>query len=88
MLITRQVVSQTLLAYLNGQMSLADLVAWAEACFVEGGFSPDSDIPLLRDIVSALAGADTPILPLTWEDCRAYMEALGTPIHAVSISDA
>lgn len=82
-MITRSTVSAWLLAYLNQEMTLAQLVDSAETCFVTGGFTPDDDIALLRDIVSYLAAADTTAFPLTWEICVDFMRRLGTPIKRV-----
>ena len=40
-MITRQVVGEKLLGYLNKQITLAQLVDWAENCMVSGGFGPE-----------------------------------------------
>lgn len=82
-MITRQTISEKLLAYLNEQITLEELVDWAENCFVTGGFAPDEDIPLLRDIVSYLAAADTTAFPLTWDVCLDFMKRLGTPVKVI-----
>ncbi len=83
-MITRQHVSQQLLAYLNGEISLAQLVDWAENSLVTGGFGPDNDIDLLMDVVMYLAGADSVHFPLTWDTCRDFMQQLGTPVKVVA----
>ncbi len=85
-MITREQVSNKLLAYLNQQMTLAELVDWAEDCFVIGGFGPEEDIPVLRDVVMYLAAADSQAFPLTWEVCADFMQQLGTPVKVI-ISD-
>jgi hypothetical protein len=85
-MITRQVVSEKLLAYLNEQISLAELVDWAENCFVTGGFGPDEDIDMLTDIVMYLAGADTKFFPLTWELMLDFLKQLGSPVKVVPLS--
>ncbi|MDX1995142.1 MAG: hypothetical protein SF029_22360 [bacterium] len=87
-MITKSVVSEKLLAYLNEQISLETLVDWAENCFVIGGFGPDEDIDVVRDIVAYLAGADRPMFPLTWEVCLDFMKQLGTPVRVVPASVA
>ncbi len=87
-MITRQHVSDRLLAYLNNQLTLAELVDWAEKALVTGGFGPEEDVDLLMDIVMYLAGADSPYFPLTWEVCQDFMRQLGTPIKVVTISAA
>lgn len=87
-MITRQTVSDKLLTYLNQEITLAELVDWAENCFVTGGFGPDEDIDLLADIVMYLAGADTAQFPLTWDVCLDFMNQLGTPVKVVTVPAA
>ncbi len=82
-MITRQQVSEKLLAYLNEQITLAELVNWAENCMVSGGFGPEQDVDRLVDIVMYLAGADTPGFPLTWDVCLDFMKQLGSPVKVV-----
>jgi len=85
-MITRQVVGEKLLGYLNKQIMLAELVEWAENCMVTGGFGPDEDVDILVDIVMYLAAADTAGFPLTWDVCSDFMEQLGIPVKVVPIS--
>jgi hypothetical protein len=85
-MITRQTVSDKLLAYLNEQISLAELVDWAENCFVTGGFGPDEDIDMLTDMVMYLAGADTRFFPLTWDVMLDLLKQLGSPVKVVPVS--
>ncbi|MBN1284641.1 MAG: hypothetical protein JXB47_04515 [Anaerolineae bacterium] len=80
--------SDKLLTYLNQEITLAELVDWAENCFVTGGFGPDEDIDLLADIVMYLAGADTAQFPLTWDVCLDFMNQLGTPVKVVTVPAA
>ncbi|WP_119067683.1 hypothetical protein [Aggregatilinea lenta] len=85
-MITRHQVSDKLLAYLNQKMTLAELVDWAADCFAIGGFGPEEDIPLLRDVLMYLAAADTSAFPLTWDVCVDFMHQLGTPVKVVPIN--
>lgn len=85
-MITRQVVSGKMLSYFNSEITLAQLVDWAENCFIEGGFGPDEDIPVVRDIVAYLAGADRPFFPLTWDICLDFMKQLGNPVKVVPVT--
>ncbi|MBI5668860.1 MAG: hypothetical protein HZC41_12710 [Chloroflexi bacterium] len=85
-MITRQTVSGKMLSYFDSEFNLAELVDWAENCFVEGGFGPDEDVDMLVDIVAYLAAADTPYFPLTWDVCQDFMQQLGTPIKVVPVS--
>ncbi len=61
-MITQQIVSEKLLAYLDDQLSFNQIVIWASQVMREGNFTPDSHIELLPDIVMSLAGADRPHL--------------------------
>jgi len=81
--ISRETVSDQLLAYLNQELSLSELVNWAENTFIDDILTPDEDIPLLNDILMYLAGADTAYFPLTWEICAKFMGQLGTPIKVI-----
>lgn len=86
--ITRAVVSDKLLAYLNREISLDALVDWAENTFIDDTLAPDADINLLNDILLFLAAADTSRFPLTWDICAAFMERLGTPVQVVRQADS
>lgn len=87
-MITRQNVSDKLLAYLNNAITLAELVDWAENALVKGGFGPDEDIDMLMDIVMYLAAGDSQYFPLTWDVCQDFMRQLGTPVKVVTVSAA
>lgn len=76
MLITKQTVAQRLAAYLRHEISLAQLVAWAENAIMEGDFD-EPDIPILRDSLSRLGVADVRAFGLTWEDCEQLLKGLG-----------
>jgi hypothetical protein len=69
-MITKEDVGDKLLAYLNGHLSLAALVDWAEQSFVDAVLAPDEDVDMLNDILAYLAAADTAQFPLTWEVCH------------------
>ena len=73
------------MSYLNEQITLAQLVDWAETSFVDGWFEPDEDIPVLRDIMAYLAAADTSAFPLTWDVCLDFMKRLGSPVRGRSM---
>jgi len=85
-MITKETVSAKLLAYMNGEITLSALVDWAENCFVMGGFAPDEDIPLLRDILVYLAAGDTTAFPLLWDVVIDFMKQLGTPVKIIPLS--
>ena len=82
-MITRQHISNSLIAYLNGEITLATLVNWAENAVMETDFGPEEDVPLLADIMTYLAAADSAPFPLTWEIANDFMNRLGTPVKVV-----
>ena len=76
MQVTKQTVAQKLSAYLHHEISLAQLVDWAETVLLDGEFA-EQDIPALRHVISRLGVADVRAFGLTWEDCENLIERLG-----------
>jgi len=74
--ITRQVAARKLNAYLQGRLSQAALVKWAERAMLEGDFAP-ADAAVLRKVVPRLGLADVRTFGLEWEDCSRMLRALG-----------
>jgi hypothetical protein len=75
-MITRQTVRNQILAYLNGDISLAQLVGWAEDAMSEGDFEP-RDSTALSEIVARIGAADVEDFALTWEDLDGFLARLG-----------
>ncbi len=67
-------------AYLHGELSLSDLVDWAENIMIESDFE-ESNFEILREIVSRLGVADVKAFGLTWEDCEQFLKQLGYKIR-------
>ncbi len=86
MTITRQTVSDKLLAYLNAHITLAELVDWAENTFIEDVLEPAEDVDMLNDVLSYLAAADTAQFPLTWDICADFLAKLGVKVQVVATS--
>ncbi len=76
MQVTKETVAQKLSAYLHHDISLAQLVDWAETALLDGEFAPQ-DMPALRHVISHLGLADVRAFGLTWEDCEDLLERLG-----------
>ena len=68
-MITQQIVSEKLLAFLDDRLTLNQIITWAETVIADGNYTPDSNIHLLVGIVMSLAGADRP-RSLTKRDVR------------------
>ncbi|MCX6928287.1 MAG: hypothetical protein NT154_34525 [Verrucomicrobia bacterium] len=76
MLVTKQTAAQKLTAFLHHEISLAQLVDWAETALLDGEFA-DRDTDALRFVVSRLGVADVRAFGLTWEDCENFLDRLG-----------
>ena len=75
-LITCETVVDQLSAYLRHELTLTDLVAWAESAMMEGEFDP-AYLPTIRDVVARIGLADVRTFGLTWEDCEQLLAQLG-----------
>ena len=82
MFVTNDVLTEKLTKYLNGEISLDDLVNWAERMLCEEDFDT-KDFDLIRDILARLGLADVKEFGLSWEDCREYLHRLG---HTTKVS--
>ena len=81
---TRQIVSDQLLAYLNHEITLAELVDWAENTFIDDALEPAEDVAMLNDILAYLGAADTAQFPLTWDICADFLKKLGVKVHVIA----
>jgi cobyrinic acid a,c-diamide synthase len=75
-MITRQTVADKIAAYLHHEISLAQLVDWAEEAMMEGEFD-ERDMEVLRTVVSRLGVADVRAFGLEWNDCEELLKRLG-----------
>ena len=75
-LITRETVAKQLSAYLRHELSLDNLVTWAESAVMEGEFDP-AHFAAIRDAVARIGVADVRTFGLTWEDCEQLLTQLG-----------
>ncbi len=75
-MITKQIVAAQIAAYLHHEISLAQLVDWAEAAIMEGEFD-ERDMEALRTVVSRLGLADVRAFGLEWDDCEKLLQQLG-----------
>jgi hypothetical protein len=76
MQLTRELVVRKLDAYLHHQLSLDDLVVWANAAMMEGDFE-EEHFDAIRDVVARLGLADVRAFGLTWEECENLLKHLG-----------
>jgi len=80
MRITKQTAAAKIAAYLHHEITLAELVEWAEEAVMEGEFSA-SDVEALRAVTARLGLADVRAFGLTWEDCEQLLDHLGYAAH-------
>ena len=76
MLITKTIVADKIASYLHHDITLAQLVDWAERAMLEDEFD-DNGLPAIRAAVSRLGVADVRAFGLTWEDCEELLRQLG-----------
>ena len=76
MTITKQTVAKQIAGYLHHEITLAQLVDWAENALSEGEFD-EREMEPLRHVIARLGLADVRAFGLTWEDCEQLLERLG-----------
>jgi hypothetical protein len=75
-MITRHEVAKKMAAYLQHQLSLPQLVDWAETVMMDEEFEA-RDFAAVREAVARLGLADVRAFGLTWEDCQDILQNLG-----------
>lgn len=78
-MITKQIIAQQLLKYLNHQITLATWVDWAENAIMQGHIEP-TDPRTLMQILGRIGAADAKEFGLLWEDCNSMMQQLAYAI--------
>ena len=80
MTITKQTAAAKIAAYLHHEITLDELVGWAEDAVMDGEFAPHEMDPL-RAVIARLGVADVRAFGLAWEDCEQLLEQLGYAAH-------
>lgn len=76
MTITKQTVADRIASYLRHDISLEELVSWAEGAMMDGDFD-ENEVAAISDAVARLGVADVRAFGLTWEDCEQLLRQLG-----------
>ncbi len=76
MTITKQAVADKIAAYLHHEISLAQLVDWAESAVMDAEL-PEHDAKTLSSVVARLGVADVRAFGLAWEDCEDLLHRIG-----------
>nr|BAL59266.1 hypothetical conserved protein [Candidatus Acetothermum autotrophicum] len=79
-MITRHDVARQVIAYLQHQVSLAELVAWAEQALLESDLD-ERDLDLVRESLARLGVADVRAFGLSWEECEQLLARLGYKVN-------
>jgi hypothetical protein len=80
MTITKQTVANQIAAYLQREITLAQLVDWAENALLDGTLAP-RDATVLSTVIARLGVADVRAFGLAWEDCEQFLAQLGYAVH-------
>ena len=85
--IDREVLLEKLYGYARNEITLAEIVDWAENVFVDDDVDVVGDYKLLLDIIFCLAGGDTRVFPLTRDALTDYVEKLGGKMPVIVEAD-
>ena len=85
MKISREDVAAKLRAYLRHELSLAELVDWAERAMYDGEIEGEH-FDAIRDAIAKLGLADVKAFGLTWEDCESLLKRLGYSVRVDVVS--
>ncbi len=76
MTITKQTVAEKIAAYLHHEMTLTQLVDWAEIALMDGELA-EGDTKTISNVIARLGVADVRAFGLAWEDCEELLRQLG-----------
>jgi len=75
-MVTKKIIANKILAYLKHQLSLNELVDWAENTLMSIDYKEDND-HMVRNALAQLGLADVKSFGLDWEQCEKLMDDLG-----------
>ena len=76
MTISKTTVAEKLAAYFHHDLTLDQLVDWAEDALMDGAFA-ERDAATIAGVVARLGVADVRALGLNWEDCESLLRQRG-----------
>ncbi|MCC7202257.1 MAG: hypothetical protein IT393_06340 [Nitrospirae bacterium] len=74
--VTKELLAEMLMKYINREIDLSNLVSWAEDMMRDADFE-DGSFELIREIIANIGLADVREFGLTWDDCYDYLHRLG-----------
>jgi hypothetical protein len=84
MIVTKKIVLDKLLAYLNQRITLPELVDWAEDALLDGELEA-RNAEMLRDIIARLGLADVRQFGLSRADCADFLGRLGYRVRVDAV---
>ena len=86
MTISKKTVADKLASYLRHEITLGQLVDWAENALMDGEFA-EPDATTVSAAVARLGVADVRAFGLAWEDCEDLLQTLGfsTRVNVVAL---
>lgn len=86
MSVTREILAEKIIKYLNREINLSELIDWSEKMICEADFE-DGNVELIRGILGHIGLSDVKEFGLTWDDCYEYLHKLGydISIHASKV---
>jgi len=85
MMITKQTVADQIAAYLHHEITLSQLVDWAENAMMDGEFA-ERDATTISSVIARLGVADVRTFGLAWEDFEELLGKLGYAPRVVVVS--
>lgn len=76
MIVTKHNVALQIAAYLRHEISLAQLIDWAEQTLMDAELD-EADVETLAAVLARLGVSDVRAFGLTWEDCEDLLRQLG-----------
>ncbi len=86
-MITKKIIAEKLLAYLQHHLLSSELVDWAEKQLLEASYE-DDHLHTIRNILAQLGLADVKAFGLEYQDCEAIMQKLGYTLEVKALSVA
>ena len=84
MVLTRKILAEMLIKYINRGIDLSGIVNWAEDMMKEAYFE-SSNFELIRDILARIGLADVREFGFAWNDCYDYLHKLGYDVKVEAI---
>lgn len=86
-MVTKKVIAEKLPAYLQHNLSLAELIGWAEKKLIQSNYEDDSS-HTIRNALARLGIANVKAFGLEYQDCEDIMQKPGYTLQVKALSVA